>query len=67
MIEEFLRNRLKKTGWHFIPLVSVINHLKDQKTDEEIRAELNRLFLEKKIVKRAGINSDLIEIIDKNL
>ncbi len=67
MIEEYLRNELKKSGWHFVPFIPLLNEIKKIATEEEIRAELNRLYLEKKIKKRAGINGDLIEIIDKNL
>jgi uncharacterized protein YihD (DUF1040 family) len=67
MVEEYLKNQLKETGWHFISLVKLLNDLKQHKPVEDIRSDLNKLFIENKIAKRAGINGDLIEIIDKNI
>ena len=38
-------------------------YMKSSQTKEEVRKELNQLFLDGKIRKREGFNFDLIEIL----
>ncbi len=58
MVEQYLNNKYTRTHWPFFSLVEVIN-----KFGEEGREELNKMFLEKKIRPRPGINKGLIELL----
>ena len=58
---EYIYKHFQETKFPFISVMDV--YMKSSQTKEEVRKELNQLFLDGKIRKREGFNFDLIEIL----
>jgi hypothetical protein len=57
-VEKYIKEEYNKNHWPFFPAVEIIN-----KFGKSGRDELNKMFLEKKIRPRKGMNGKLIELI----
>ncbi len=57
-VEKYIKEEYKKDHWPFFTAVEIIN-----KFGEKGRDELNKMFLERKIRPRPGMNGKLIELI----
>lgn len=59
-VEEYILNEYAEKRFPFFSVIEIIN-----KFGEKGKDELNKLFLERKIRPRPGMNGKLIELINK--
>lgn len=63
MIEHYLKEQYDKTHWPFFKSADVFNRFIGELDHDEIRKQLNDLFLSGKVRKRDSVTGNLIELI----
>lgn len=63
MVEQYLNEQYSKTKWPFFKSSDVFNQFIGMLEHEEIRSQLNDLYLSGKIRKRDSVTGSLIELI----